>query len=238
MINERSGSKRGHSMTDPEKRVASRRKPRRSPSPQQRQRDPERTKERILDAAVEVFSAKGYAGARVAEIADRAGVNKQLISYYFGGKQGLYKEIGHRWRTREQEAYPTDLPLAEEVRLRVLDTADGNYGSKLLAWQGLTDTGTDDPDADERTERLQEEIAALQRRQDTGEIDPDLDPAALLLITMGAANALTVYPHITRGIFQTTNAHDPDLVHHYANQLAQVLTKLRTHARPTESPQA
>jgi len=225
-------------MTDPEKRVASRRKPRRSPSPQQRQRDPERTKERILDAAVEVFSAKGYAGARVAEIADRAGVNKQLISYYFGGKQGLYKEIGHRWRTREQEAYPTDLPLAEEVRLRVLDTADGNYGSKLLAWQGLTDTGTDDPDADERTERLQEEIAALQRRQDTGEIDPDLDPAALLLITMGAANALTVYPHITRGIFQTTNAHDPDLVHHYANQLAQVLTKLRTHARPTESPQA
>ena len=53
---------------------------------------------------------------------------------------------------------------------------------------------------------------------------------------MGAANALTVYPHIARGIFQTTNAHDPDLVHRYANQLAQVLTKLRPHARPTESP--
>jgi TetR/AcrR family transcriptional regulator len=225
-------------MTDPEKRVASGRRPRRSPSPQQRQRDPERTKERILDAAVEEFSAKGYAGARVAEIAHRAGVNKQLISYYFDGKQGLYKAIGRRWRTHEQEAYPADLPLAEEVRLRVLDTAEGNYGSKLLAWQGLTDTGTDDPDAAERTERLQEEIAALQRRQDSGELDPDLDPAALLLITMGAANALTVYPHITRGIFQTTNAHDPDLVHHYANQLAQVLSKLRTHARPTESPQA
>jgi TetR/AcrR family transcriptional regulator len=204
----------------------------------QRQRDPERVKGRILEAAVEVFSAKGYAGARVADIADRAGVNKQLISYYFGGKQGLYKEIGRRWRTHEQVAYPADLPLAEEVRLCVLDTADGNYGSKLLAWQGLTDTGTDDPDADGRTERLQEEIAALQRRQDTGEIDPDLDPAALLLITMGAANPLTVYPHIARGIFQTTNAHYPDIVHHYANQLAQALTELRTHARPTESPQA
>jgi TetR/AcrR family transcriptional regulator len=224
---------RGHGMTGPEERTASQRRPRRSPSPQQRQRDPERTKERILDAALEVFSVKGYAGARVAEIADRAGVNKQLITYYFGGKQGLYQEIGRRWRTHEQQAYPADLPLAEETRLRILDTAGGNYGSKLLAWQGLTDTGTDDPDAAERTERLQEEIAALQRRQETGEIDPDLDPAALLLITMSAANALTVYPHIARGIFRTNNAHNPDLVHHYANQLAQVLTKLRAHA-PTD----
>jgi TetR/AcrR family transcriptional regulator len=222
-------------MTGLEKHAAARRGPRRSPPPQQRQRDPERTKGRILDAAVEVFSAKGYAGARVAEIADRAGVNKQLITYYFGGKEGLYQEIGRRWRTHERQAYPADLPLAEDVRLRVLETAGGSYGSKLLAWQGLTDTGTADPAADpdaaERTLRLQEEIAALRRRQDTGEIDSDLDPAALLLITMGAANALTVYPHIARGIFQTTNAHNPDVVRHYANQLARVVTKLRTHAR-------
>jgi TetR/AcrR family transcriptional regulator len=223
-------------MRGPKKRAALQRRPRRSPSPEQRQRDPERTKGRILDTAVEVFSAKGYAGARVAEIADRAGVNKQLISYYFGGKKGLYQEIGRRWRTHEEQAYPADLPFAEETRLRILDTVDGNYGSKLLAWQGLTDTGTDDPDAAERTERLQEEIAVLQRRQDTGEIDSGLDPGALLLITMSAANALTVYPHIARGIFQTTDAHDPALVHHYANQLAKVLTKLRTDATTDRSP--
>ena len=35
------------------------------------------------------FSAKGFAGARVSEIAARAGVNQQLIAYYFDGKQGL-----------------------------------------------------------------------------------------------------------------------------------------------------
>lgn len=203
-----------------------RRGPRRSPTPQQRRRDPERTKARILDAAVEVFSDKGYAGARVAEIADLAGVNKQLITYYFGGKQGLYQEIGRRWRSHEEEAYPADRTLAEDVRQRVLDTAGGAHGSKLLAWQGLTDTGTDDPDAAERTERLQDEIAVLRRRQETGEIDPDLDPAALLLLVMGAANALTVYPHIARGLFHTADAHDPDLVRHYADQVARVLTKL------------
>jgi TetR/AcrR family transcriptional regulator len=202
------------------------RSPRRSPSPQQRQRDPERTKGLILDAALEVFSAKGYAGARVAEIADRAGVNKQLITYYFGGKEGLYQEIGRRWRTHEQEAYPADLPLAEDIRRRILDTAGGDYGSKLLAWQGLTDTGAEDPDAVERNERLQDEIAALRRRQATGEIDPDLDPAALLLITMSAANALSVYPHLARGIFRTDDAHAPDVVRRYADELAKVVAKL------------
>jgi TetR/AcrR family transcriptional regulator len=203
---------------------------RRTPSAQQRQRDPERTRGRILDAAVEVFSAKGYAGARVAEIADRAGVNKQLIAYYFGGKEGLYQEIGRRWRAHEQAAYPADLPLAEEVRLRIVDTAGGDHGSKLLAWQGLTDTGTEDPDTTERTARLRDEIATLHRRQEAGEIDPDLDPAALMLIIMSAANALTVYPHIARGVFRTTDAHDPDVIRHYADQLALVLTKLRRHA--------
>jgi TetR/AcrR family transcriptional regulator len=205
---------------------ASERSPRRSPLPQQRQRDAERTKGLIADAALEVFSAKGYAGARVAEIANRAGVNKQLITYYFGGKEGLYQEIGRRWRTHEQQAYPADLPLAEDVRRRVHDTAGGDHGSKLLAWQGLTDTGVDDPDVAERNERLHDEIAALRRRQATGEIDPDLDPAAVLLITMSAANALTVYPHLARGIFQTADANDPDVVGHYADQLAMVLTKL------------
>jgi hypothetical protein len=45
---------------------------------------------------------------------------------------------------------------------------------------------------------------------------------------MGAANALTVYPHLARGIFQTANAHDPDVVQHYADEVAKLLTKLRT----------
>lgn len=44
----------------------------------------------ILDAACVEFAEHGYAGARVARIAARANVNKQLIFYYFGSKAGLY----------------------------------------------------------------------------------------------------------------------------------------------------
>ncbi len=45
----------------------------------------------ILAAARSEFSAKGLTGARVNEIAARAGVNKQLIYYYFGSKEDLYR---------------------------------------------------------------------------------------------------------------------------------------------------
>lgn len=210
-----------------------RRRPRRAPSPDERQRDPERTKARILDAATEVFAAKGYAGGRVAEIAHRAGVNPQLITYYFGGKAGLYREIGRRWRDHERHAYPDDLPLSESIRRRVLDTAAGAHGSKLLAWQGLTDTGTDDVDGSERNARLQHEVAELRRQQQAGTLDDRLDPAALLLIAMSAGNALTVYPHLARGLFNTTDAHSPELIAHYADQLALLFGSLC--APPTDS---
>lgn len=210
------------------------RKPQRAPAPEERQRDAERTKARILDAATEVFATKGYAGGRVAEIAQRAGVNHQLITYYFGGKAGLYREIGRRWRDHEQRAYPDDMPLPEAVRQRVLDTA-GGHGSRLLAWQGLTDAdGADDADAAERDARLQHEIAVLRRQQEAGELDDRVDPAALLLIAMSAGNALTVYPHIARGLFGTADAQSPELIAHYADQLALLFGKLCAPESPRQ----
>ena len=71
---------------------------------------------RILDAAMVEVSAKGFAGARVSEIARRAGVNQQLISYCFGGKQGLYEQLGHRWKAHEAEAIPAGTPLGEMIK--------------------------------------------------------------------------------------------------------------------------
>ena len=58
-----------------------------------RKRDPEARRRRLEEAAREEFSAKGLEGARVDEIARRAGVNKQLVYHYFGNKDGLYLHI-------------------------------------------------------------------------------------------------------------------------------------------------
>jgi AcrR family transcriptional regulator len=50
-------------------------------------------KARIAAAAQAEFARFGYAGARLQRIADQAGVNKQLVFYYFGSKAGLYTGV-------------------------------------------------------------------------------------------------------------------------------------------------
>ncbi|MGM7702346.1 forespore capture DNA-binding protein RefZ [Pseudalkalibacillus sp. Hm43] len=47
------------------------------------------TKEKVAEAAAYLFNNNGYSGTSVRDIADKAGVNVSLISYYFGGKKGL-----------------------------------------------------------------------------------------------------------------------------------------------------
>ena len=51
------------------------------------------TEEQILEAAREVFIEKGMDGARMQEIADRAGINKALLHYYFRSKEKLFFTI-------------------------------------------------------------------------------------------------------------------------------------------------
>lgn len=49
-----------------------------------------RNRERILDAALDVFSAQGFRGATLDEIAERAGMSKPNILYYFDGKEAIH----------------------------------------------------------------------------------------------------------------------------------------------------
>ena len=51
------------------------------------------TEERILDAANKVFQTKGMAGARMQEIADKAGINKAMLHYYYRSKQRLFEAV-------------------------------------------------------------------------------------------------------------------------------------------------
>jgi TetR/AcrR family transcriptional regulator len=66
---------------------------RRSNGLKPQRRDPAATRKKLLAAARREFAAKGLAGARVDEIAERAGVNKQLVYHYFGDKDALYLAV-------------------------------------------------------------------------------------------------------------------------------------------------
>jgi AcrR family transcriptional regulator len=61
------------------------------PKKSTRQRDAERTRTEILNAARILFSTRGFAHTGVREVADLAGVNSSLVGRYFGSKQGLFQ---------------------------------------------------------------------------------------------------------------------------------------------------
>lgn len=79
-------------------------------------RDPEGTQRALLAAATAEFAEKGLAGARVDEIARRAGVNKQLVYHHFGSKEDLYRaaleQVYAGIRAQEQALQLSELPPA------------------------------------------------------------------------------------------------------------------------------
>lgn len=63
-------------------------------------------KEKILTAAKTEFAQNGYAGARMADIARRAEVNKALIHYYFKSKENLFASVITEFFSDEREVDP------------------------------------------------------------------------------------------------------------------------------------
>ncbi|HEY3557015.1 MAG TPA: helix-turn-helix domain-containing protein [Kribbella sp.] len=57
----------------------------------------ERSRERILAAALEVFAAKGYEAASISDVTAAAGVSRGLVAYYFATKEQLAAELLDRW---------------------------------------------------------------------------------------------------------------------------------------------
>jgi AcrR family transcriptional regulator len=85
-----------------------------------RQRDAVRTKREILEVATREFAERGYAGARVDEIAAQMRTTKRMIYYYFGGKEQLYVAVLEaaysRIRSAEREAEVDHLEPRAAIR--------------------------------------------------------------------------------------------------------------------------
>src|SRR6266550_3940524 len=79
---------------------------------------------RLIAAAREEFSRRGFDGARVEQIARRAGVNKQLLFYYFHSKRGLFTAVLAHGAAELEQAL-ADLPTGGERPLDRIRVALG-----------------------------------------------------------------------------------------------------------------
>jgi len=174
-------------------------------------RDPERTRTALLDAALVEFAARGRAGARTSAIAARAGVNKQLISHHFGGKDGLYRALVERWEADEASFGGPGTPLADLVAGYVDDGLRQRDLHRLLLRASLEDT-------DGGGGLTGDDLADMRRRQAAGEVTELLDPAFLLLALQAIAAAGVVFPADVRRLTGLDPA-SPDFAGWHAGQL-------------------
>src|SRR3712207_930599 len=90
------------------------------PLVRERIRDAERTRADILAVATREFADRGYAGARINEIAAKTSTTKRMIYYYFGGKEQLYIAVLEaaytRIRSVEQQLYVEHLDPVQAIR--------------------------------------------------------------------------------------------------------------------------
>lgn len=73
------------------------------------------SRKKILDAALEIFSQKGYKSATVREICKRAGVNIALINYHFTSKKSLYMELIDSIMSDVAGKYPVSGYIKQEM---------------------------------------------------------------------------------------------------------------------------
>ena len=156
----------------------------------------------------------------MADIARRAGVNKQLINYYFGSKEGLYLALQRAWLDREDSFAPPDLPLPDLVVRYLADALDDPRSLRLLLWRGLADGS-----APNGSPGRQADLDRVSRRRAAGEVAADLDPAAVLLAGMAMVAAPIIMPGVARELFGVDPS-SPEFRERYAEQLRRITAHL------------
>ncbi len=86
-------------------------------------------RDRLLQAAVDLFAEKGYAATSVREIVAAAGVTKPVLYYYFQSKEGIYLEIMTRASNDLQANLEAISDRASSVWERLLKLADTTYNA-------------------------------------------------------------------------------------------------------------
>ncbi len=155
-------------------------------------RDPEGTKQAILDAAEKLFAEKGFSGVSVRDISVASGVSQSLIHHHFGSKHALYEEVKkraidrfwQRWINRSKKI-PHDLDFfSEGVETFFWFVRDNETIMRLSCWaclEGDTDLW---PGEKEAIEYLAQEIKQAQTK---GLLRSDVN-ALMLTILIEAAS--------------------------------------------------
>ncbi|AZM51914.1 TetR family transcriptional regulator [Streptomyces sp. WAC 01529] len=154
-----------------------------------------RSRERLLQATVELVGERGYEATTLGDIADRAGAARGLVSYYFPGKRQLLQSAVHRLMHRTLDSALEREPLPESGGERLARAIDAILGlardepllmrthmAGILQAEGFVQC----PEQRRLAELLRETVV----RYGSGDVDRDYPLLRALL--MGAVFALLI----------------------------------------------
>ncbi|MFJ8311117.1 MULTISPECIES: TetR family transcriptional regulator [unclassified Streptomyces] len=175
--------------------------------------DTARTKQLLLDAAVEEFAEHGPEGARVARVAQRAGINKERIYQYFGGKEKLFAAV----LESELKKIAAAVPLTGEQAADLGDYAGRVFDYhrahphfvRLLAWEGLLCQDRIAAEC-ERTDHYAEKVAAVAEAQKNGSLTDTVGPAELVHAVIALSASWYTLPQLARILMPAAAQKDPE----------------------------
>lgn len=192
------------------------------------------SEEKIFVAAREIFYKQGYDGARMQEIARKAGINQSMLHYYFRTKEKLFDAV---FRAAAAEALfkvfsilDADIPLLEKIERFVhayIDTIADNPHIPAFVLQELRRN----PDRLKSIvgEGARSHLTLLQRQVadavEAGEIRP-ITPGHLIANML----ALSVFPFIARPMLETGLGMDPDGYDDFLAERKAVVTRFILNA--------
>ena len=162
-------------------------------------RDLNRTREKILAAALAEFSAKGLAGARVDRIARRARVNKRMLYYCFGAKHILYREVLRR-KIDERAGFIESMPDNFNDAMVHMYRSGGTdiEFARLMEWEAI-DNGRGRLIAEaERRELFEKALTRLRHGQRAGWLPKRVDLTQLFISMIALAIFPLVMPQMIR----------------------------------------
>ncbi|MEW2140288.1 helix-turn-helix domain-containing protein [Streptomyces sp. NPDC005409] len=152
-----------------------------------------RSRERLLQATVELVAERGYEATTLGDIADRAGAARGLVSYYFPGKRQLLQSAVHRLMHLTLHAALEREPRSDDGRERLARAIDAVLGlardqsllmrthmAGILTAEGFVQC----PEQQRLAELLRDTVVRY------GSADPDTDYPLLRALLMGAVVAI------------------------------------------------
>lgn len=187
------------------------------------------SRSRILAAATPLFARHGLNGVSVRKLASAAGVNLSMISYHFGGKEGLYAEIlkGQFSVFRHiDEIGKMNLPPVEKFREYIRWTTDryrkNPYLLRFYASELTNPTSCFDSIVRPAVRKILKVLRETFRRGISEKhLRHGLDPDDGVLALAGMINFYFLVAPAAKGFVANTPARDEELVEHFMD----ILTK-------------